>query len=202
MKRINTKAKRKIRAKTKTRKQRSQRKRMTYKGGKKTAYKGYDLSDAFDYVKSITIDNDLPYELCGSISKLNNEVFIHETPSLSEARANCMYDDYSDGIIWHNHPKTSKFYPSLEDILKVIKQKNDTLKMSFILTPFGYWRLETINHIDVSDKIKNDIKYWLDWLYFNTEKGRVYKEDAVNKMTENLNILLNNILTIDFLVYQ
>jgi len=178
-------------------------KKKIYKGGKKVIYTTDNFADAIDYIKQYIIDTDTSYEICGSIKPdYYHTVMEHETPPLSTSRANCMYDDYNDSIIWHNHPKTSKFYPSLEDIAKVIKQKNRSLRMSFIFTHFGYWRLETIHHVEITHEMLDNIKYWLDWLYYKTEKGRVYNEDAVNEMIVNLNILLNNILHIEFNLYS
>jgi len=177
-------------------------KRRKQKGGKKVVFTSEYFYDALNYIKEITIDSELPYELCGSISVgMTYKVITHETPPSAEARANCTYEDYNESIIWHNHPKTSKFYPSLEDIVKVFKMKNKKLHMSFIYTHVGYWRLEKIKNVEVTKELSSSINYWLDWLYFKTERGRTYNEEAVNHMTTNLNKLLETILHIEFNLY-
>jgi len=149
------------------------------------------------------LDDNIYYEKCGTISKTNDGYIInlHEKENnVDELRHHCNFE-YYDQIIWHSHPKIAKFYPSLEDILKSIKLKNSQIKYSFIFTQFGFWTLYTINHIDVSDEIKNKINDLLHKLYFSTKRGRTYNGVAVDTFIHEINALLDGILKISFNTY-
>jgi hypothetical protein len=171
------------------------------KGGLRNVYTTTDILDALKNIKNNTIDIDLDYELCGTIELVNNvyNVILHEVPIIeSSSRKMCNYEKY-DRIIWHTHPNTSKFYPSIEDIEKIIKLKNSIIQKSYIITKFGIWELTSINHININNSMRNSIQNILDNLYFNTQKGRQYFEEPVNQAIEELNNLLENILVINFI---
>jgi hypothetical protein len=176
-----------------------------YKGGKKHIFATDNLLTAINEIKQLVIDSDIPHEICGSISQTgtNFDIYEHEAGSISgTTRANCLYEDYREPIIWHNHPKTSKYYPSIEDIQKVIKTKNSTLFKSFIFTHMGYWELTAIQHIDISPKLSLNIERLLNWFYFKSSQGRVYNKDAIDRLIKDLNtILLHNVMHIDFHLY-
>lgn len=76
-------------------------------------------------------------EMCGSINE-GKYVFKKFGPEITQQiRGSCQLDHHYPKI-WHTHPHNSKFYPSLEDIIKVIK---NLTYMSVIFTNFGYWTL-------------------------------------------------------------
>ena len=188
-------------------KKRLRHKRKVIKGGKKVVYSTNSFLDAVEYIKALLITDNVPHEICGSIaidptSSKKYTVMTHESSNDDQTRANCVYDDNNDPIIWHNHPTTSKYYPSIEDMLKPIKIKNSRIGTSLIFSHIGYWRLTVINHMDASKELVSRIQKWLDWFYFKTERGRVYNHDAVQEMTYNLNNLLTNIMTIEFNLYS
>jgi hypothetical protein len=182
----------------------------TIKGGASNIFQANKIIDVLNYIKSIGIDNDLTYELCGTIEIVRNrphkyEVMLHDRPatstSTSTSRLFCDYENYSN-IIWHTHPTTSKFYPSLEDIEKVIKLRNrNVIKDSYIITEFGIWQLSAINYILIADDIRQNIQNILDSLYWKTNRGRNYQENAVNETLNELNMLLDNILETKFFTY-
>ena len=133
--------------------------KINLKGGNVEIFSANRFSEIVQYIKHITIDSNINYEKCGTISRQNERYIInlHEKESnIDELRHNCNLE-YYDKIIWHSHPKIAKFYPSLEDILKSIKFKNSQIIYSYIFTQFGFWTLYTTNHIDVSDELKNKI---------------------------------------------
>jgi hypothetical protein len=189
----------------KTRKIKKSKSMRKYRGGKKHIFATDNLLTAINEIKHMVIDSDIPYEICGSISPTGTsfDVYEHEAGSISgTSRANCLYEDYREPIIWHNHPKTSKYYPSLEDIQKVIKSKNSTLYKSFIFTHMGYWELTAIQHIDISPKLSANIETLLNWFYFKSGNGRVYNKDAIDRLIKDLNtILLPNVMYIEFHLY-
>jgi len=177
-------------------------------GGKIAKAELNSFEKVISEIRSIT--KDLPNELCGSIKVDGDKynpiftVFQHQSQASSGDRANCNYDDYLDPILWHNHPSTSKFYPSVEDILKVIKSRRDpevNIRVSLIFTNFGYWQLESINRVTNFDEYKHNIQRILDQLYHNTGKGRIFIPDPVTNCIVSLNMLLNGILNVSFNYY-
>jgi hypothetical protein len=190
----------------KIRKTKKRLRKKVIKGGKKAVYSTNSFSNAIEYIKALLITNNVPHEICGSIAIDNSSskkytVLTHETSSPDQTRASCVYDDNNDPVIWHNHPATSKFYPSIEDMLKPFKVKNRRIGTSLIFSHIGYWRLNVINHMDASKELVASIQKWLDRFYFRTEHGRVYNSEAVIEMTHNLNNVLENIMTIEFNLY-
>lgn len=177
--------------------------KINLKGGGTEIFSANRFSEIIQYIKDITTDDNINYEKCGTIIKKNDRYIInlHEKESnVDELRHHCNFEHY-DKIIWHSHPKTAKFYPSLEDILKSIKLKNSQIIYSYIFTQFGIWTLYTINHTDVSDELKNKINDLLNKLYFSTEKGRVYNHKSVDTFINEINTLLAGTLQISFNSY-
>jgi hypothetical protein len=174
------------------------------KGGKSQILVSNSFRNIVKKIKEITIDNNIDYEKCGTISKTNEGYILnlHEAPTnTNELRYHCNFE-YYEPIIWHSHPTIAKFYPSLEDIIKSIKKKNAQIRYSYIFTKFGFWTMYTINHINVNDELMHEIEQNLNKLYFSTERGRVYISESVNTFIHELNTLLNNVLHISFNPYQ
>jgi len=93
--------------------------------------------------------------------------------------------------IWHTHSSISKYYPSFEDINKVFKY--EIIKKSYIITQFGYWRLEyNPDEKRVLDEreIKELQRCSRDF-YINTEKGRKYNKVSIDKFVFDVNRILN-----------
>lgn len=188
------------------------RKKYITKGGARNIFQANHIIDVLNHIKTIGIDNDLDYELCGTIEIVRNksykyELLLHDKTleSTSSTRLSCNYEKYSN-IIWHTHPHISKFFPSIEDILKVIKLRpKNIIKDSYIVTGFGIWQLSSINYIkiddDDDDDIRKNIQQILDNLYWNTSRGREYESNAINTAINELNDLLENILNVNFFTY-
>lgn len=119
---------------------------------------------------------------------------------------------YSTPIYFHSHPISSRAYPSMEDILSVIKH-SDTVKCSLIGTRWGIYTIKPTNHTsrfynhllkkNEIDKIKNIIKHYIDKIGIIEEvefkKGNYSKEEltldemgiinnSFNKLLEKVNI--------------
>ena len=134
------------------------------------------------YVKESMVDHpDNKYFKIGNFSFI-----ITRKGSVDDSgRSLCQFhkEDYRKGFIWHSHPYTTKFYPSAEDIIKVLK--NIKVKRSYIITPFGYWIIEFEGMIPIHDEDQrkelinfiNDIN---NELYSRTY-GLVNEECSVNQ---------------------
>lgn len=169
-----------------------------FKGGDKTEiiYSSNNMDDIIYYIKNISIDKQINYEICGTIIENNNyELVLHTSNMLSKSNRNLCNYIYYDNVIWHTHP--DKFYPSVEDIMKIIK--HPTIQVSFIITNEGYWILYRLNDNKYNDINNKNIDYINNKLYFKTKKGRKYNEEAVNNYVTSINKLLHNILYIEFL---
>ncbi len=96
--------------------------------------------DKDNNLNSLLQHPDVP-ELCGVIID-SNRLSIDgigewlEDVDGTPTRGTCNYKEYANKI-WHTHPISSKFYPSPEDIIKVLK--HSCIIDSYIFTPFGYW---------------------------------------------------------------
>ena len=169
-------------------------------------YSSNNFEEIVRYISYITYNKN--HERCGSVNIITNnthspiyQVYLHKRMTVGSNRPNCLYDtDYNHFIIWHNHPYESKFYPSVEDILKVIKIKNK-FQQSLIITKFGYWDMRTINHIDTEkDPYKKPNSYYTA-LYDEIVNTYHYKYDKndnnlVGKqkcLTDVIRLVLDNI---------
>jgi hypothetical protein len=200
-KRINKRTKKRINKRTKKRinkRTKKIRKKNGKKGGANIFYSTNNMTDALNYIKNNTVHLD--YEICGTMEEKEGIINVvkHTIPTVSSSsRKMCNYE-YYDSIIWHTHPIGVKFYPSIEDIEKVIKEKNKKIKESFIITNFGVWYLQSINHINIDSNMKHNIQYLCDELYYGTERGRQFIEEPVRIFITKMNELLRDILVIDF----
>lgn len=141
---------------------------------------------------------DKKYETCGLFDyniMLNGEIIINNflpekknSLRLPGERLYCIYKKY-DKIIWHTHP--DKIYPSLEDILKILK--NEIINFSIIFCKFGYFQLYFYDKIDnITDELQKHIQDILNEYYFsNTRNGRDYDEKSIKKLCHKLNYIIN-----------
>jgi hypothetical protein len=142
------------------------------------------------------------YEYCGvfddDLQIIENALTIGSSNvgSANESKGNslnCTHSYYSD-YVWHTHSYISKYYPSVQDILKILKREK--IKISFIITIYGYWKLfrypdelqSGINEKLLAPKITK----YLDMFYFKTEKGKKFNTSAVKLLKENLEDLLSD----------
>lgn len=127
-------------------------------------------------------------EFCGIFDLIESNTLVLNENSVvaginKNGRKSCTHIQYSK-FIWHTHPNGSKYYPSNEDIYKILKHKS--ISDSYIFTPFGYWHMHyslTINNKKTYDFIDKVNK----WFYFNTNKGREYNKDIILKYCTKLN---------------
>ena len=136
-------------------------------------------------LNELLLNNNIP-EVCGIINEPNLLIIDSigdweiEEDSL---RGVCKYSRYSK-YIWHTHPISTKFYPSPEDIRKVIN--NDVITDSYIFTPFGYWIIKyNAGQIVVTDIIMGNIdKIANKCFYFatNTAYNLGHTDEVANHM--------------------
>jgi hypothetical protein len=166
----------------KTKNKKTKNKKYKQKGGKRNVFECNSYEEIIDFIKRKIFIPKTQHEICGSIiQQLPSEtvpkytVYFHELPIPEGDRPACMYEDYSDGIIWHTHPV--KVYPSVEDVLKVIKSKNYMIRVSNIFTPVGLWELipeQRLDESSISEEFITKLRRILDSIYFQTNNGREY----------------------------
>lgn len=94
-------------------------------------------------IDKLILSLDSPYEICCNLleEKDNSlsvqKAFCTEGPR-DGSRGSCRYTRYTKYVL-HTHPTIHRAYPSAEDIIKVIKNKE--ILYSFIVTTWGIWTL-------------------------------------------------------------
>ncbi len=106
-------------------------------------------------------------------------------------RASCIFSNkYPNIYLFHSHPFLSRSYPSMEDVIKVLKSK--TIMVSIIATRWGIY---TIKHTSNSIKIA---QLWTDELRDKFSKDILNIVDEIGIMENNIGYksgnfrLLNN----------
>jgi hypothetical protein len=91
-------------------------------------------------------------------------------------------------FIYHTHHKDVKAYPSVEDVLTVLKQKNKIINKSIVFTSWGIWELSCGEHIEESkyEKVEKVLRFYLDQIYFETNKGMDLAYDKVKDILKRL----------------
>ena len=145
------------------------------------------------YNNKLTLD----YELCGFIEKhdLNSlKVIEKENVSKDTVRRSCQTRGHST-VIYHTHPNSSKFYPSIEDIMKLTKEKNNIMS-SIIFTKYGIWeiiRKDFEETIEEKDEIEAELRQILYKIYNNNGNGRKIKDlggiyESIELIKEIINV--------------
>lgn len=141
----------------------------------------------------------LKHEVCGFIERGDmNSLLVNEqenTLILTESdRKSCKTEGYSE-IYYHTHPNISKFYPSYEDIRKVMKRNE--IMSSIIFTKYGIWEIVRKNRDKYFDNLSEEeketleitVKQILDEIYFNNKKGKNLRD--LSSMYRDIQILEN-----------
>jgi hypothetical protein len=137
------------------------------------------------------IDELLPLkaEVCGIVAPEDMRLVIQRMGENIEGRNLCTNTKY-DKIIFHTHHYGAKPYPSAEDIVKVIK--NEVIELSLIFTEWGVWQIRSMKKIsrDNTEKVNELLKlskFFMDKIYSETERGRVYKRDVISVVASEMN---------------
>jgi hypothetical protein len=110
-------------------------------------------------------------EYCGNFNILDNKLVIN---NIIKGTSNSCKQDIYTKYIWHTHHNISKSYPSVQDIIKVMKHNNI---YSIIFTKWGIWVLNCDTFYNINDIDIKLIDTLLGHIYFNTEKGRTNNID-------------------------
>ena len=192
------------------------RRKETHRGGKRQLFSSPSFDHVIAYLQDYTAGQSK--EICGTIAKEkmpqhhpNRQyskniyvAYVHEvTPPLgTDERPHCLYEHVKDYVIWHNHPATSKFYPSWEDIVKGLKPKNQHISESYLFSEFGVWKIQYWDHSGVTTKEIKQLRDILNALYHTSQRGRVYNVITnyyVDQMIMAINDMFPDRLTIQFL---
>jgi inner membrane protein involved in colicin E2 resistance len=168
-------------------------------------------NDNIELIKElITVD----YEVCGHLEEEKKNVYeelsnilniipitlVQQNTGKNESKKMCVFKYYKK-MLWHTHGVNSKGYPSVEDILKSIKNANK-IKRQLIFTKFGIWELytllidEDINKLNKNERKqiiiernieRNIIEILNDNIYNNFYKGKdKEKYNEINVSVDNI----------------
>ena len=143
-------------------------------------------------------------EVCGFLksNRTDNYLELDEQENIStDYTRNSCKTKGNRKMIYHTHPFVSKSYPSIEDILKIIKLKNKIIKVSIIFTRWGIWELHCSKKTDkIPKEIINDVDKQLTNIYHNQNNGKdeLRSKPLLQKSINNINDILSEY---DFKMY-
>ena len=145
-----------------------------------------------DIWNSIQRDN---FEICGcaELDPNNGKYALFQNgtgpPKPPAARRSCQ-TRYNYGIVWHTHPACceipSKLYPSVEDLLKVIKHGSST---SLIFCLYGVWKIECEQKIvqtELISTINNIFTPIVEQTIKGTENGQVINSASLSYFIDTI----------------
>jgi hypothetical protein len=114
------------------------------------------------------------YEICANLKVKDNYPFLEldninkgkdRVDSTGKIRKSCEFKEMSN-ILFHTHPKASYSYPSVEDIMKLIK-RHGVVERSVIATKWGIWDIKNMNNTsnycsEAKDVFNRTIQYFTD----------------------------------------
>ena len=130
-----------------------------------------ELNNEIRRVYQEYISSGYDKEMCGYI--INN---ILHTAVKQHEKSKCYWKTPYQQVIWHTHPLHSKYYPSYQDILKIIKHIN--INQSYILTSQGFWILSYRGYINEWEQYIDKLQKYLNAFYGFTSGGRHRIEKA------------------------
>lgn len=140
------------------------------------------------------------FELCGIFDDNFNIVTNSITKGIEDLNKNgnalnCQHKEYSR-YIWHTHSHVSKYYPSVQDITKILKRQQ--IEISFIFHKYGYWKLSALRKGNSFNE--KEINKVLDKFYHISSRGREYNKESIKWLKEHLEELLEDYgFNIDFI---
>lgn len=128
------------------------------------------------------------YEICANIvlekgeyvlkNILKGKIQEYKVGDETKTRKYCMLAQYTD-VVFHSHPKSSRAYPSAEDLLKLMKH-HDKIKTSIIATSWGIWIIKNTPASNAYTSETHD--QWLKLL--NCQLGVIGKYTTNRKYTD------------------
>jgi hypothetical protein len=159
--------------------------------------------------RTVIIQGSADREVCGILQKVDNNgkfkcVRTNKGQFTKEGRPYCVIRAESD-YEWHTHPRRSKIYPSVEDLLTMLCKP---IKKSVLFTLKGFWIFEKNASkdyvIDKQGEYYNTLKERLDKrnakLYYArvTEKGKEYNQSVFRQYSEGVHEDMDKHVTIKF----
>jgi len=163
------------------------------------------LNEIFKFVKTnLLIENK---ECCGILTKVSNNFKLILNGIGDEIDASgdgvCSHSSYAN-IIWHTHPDSVKrYYPSIEDVVKILKHSEIT--ESYIFCKYGVWNMtytgqqtnEKIGNIEAiktsqaqANLYKRTSGYIINYYNFKLDKavapGNIYDSAAITTYCDKL----------------
>ena len=145
-----------------------------------------------DIWNSINRDN---FEICGcaELDPTNRKYKLYQNgegpPKPPAARRYCQLP-FNYGIVWHTHPACckmpSKLYPSVEDLLKVIKHGSST---SLIFCLYGVWIIECeekITQTELISIIKEGLTPIVEHTIKTTNNGQVINSASLSYFIDTI----------------
>lgn len=105
--------------------------------------------------------SELDVEICGAI--IDNQFVFTSTGNNANGRGSCAPPPGTHFLQqWHTHAHVHRFYPSMEDIMKVAASD---VNLSFIFTVHGVWVLRCDKRIDIRryPHVQKHITHILHW---------------------------------------
>lgn len=119
-----------------------------------------------------------------------------QTIENGRTRGMCVHRHYSK-IIFHTHNIGLKAYPSVEDVLSIIKSRDITINFSLVFSDFGIFVMSCSQKPSTIDGIKPVVSHYLDQIYYGTGRGLELNTEIIrlnlNKMMDKLRIIGLNI---------
>lgn len=142
---------------------------------------------------------NLEIEACGVIMKKDCSehdwrLFL-DNVGKKTGRPSCVFKRYSK-YIWHTHPRSSKGYPSAEDIAKTLKHSD--IHTQFIFTDWGIWELYSRKHSQPNERIIKAINAEANALYNVTNRGRVLTKSNRHALNSYIEALTYNLRKHEF----
>jgi hypothetical protein len=139
-----------------------------------------------DYVSNYSV------EICANLKVLDNHLDLHNIIKGEmqqydgETRGVCAHKEYSKHI-FHTHPKSLYAYPSVEDVIKLIKNYT-IIRNSFIATKWGLWVLSNTERSNIYSTscrhiIYDVLKIRLDYIgnYTKNKEGGDKSRELIEK---------------------
>ena len=158
-----------------------------------------------------------PVEICGNLRR-EHEFLVEESKYEGEekdGRVLCtIHEKEKTPFLYHTHPISSKAYPSIEDIVTVVKKREAIPSYTSILfTIWGVWIMMPKKSIKVSDAQMNEWKeifrktttefYWAQRNDDPTEsKSKMYSpfiQEQINQFIRIVEHLLGEYVSIRFI---
>jgi hypothetical protein len=141
---------------------------------------------------------DLDTEACGILENTSDDklrIILDAMGEEENGRKLCRFLRYST-YIWHTHPKSSKGYPSAEDIAKTLKHKQ--IYSQLIFTDWGIWEMyagkKKVPSVNTVAAINNEANA----LYHLSEKGKILTSSNMFALESYIFALENNLSSYDF----